>query len=141
MKASDRKDGLSLNRILTERSPPGDIYSIMYRHKHFKHGFKAWLVYLVDLCSLVWHLKFNIFVYVKTKQVTVCFLFPLTDFEIMNTHLYIRRSFYSFFYPLTLTSKSVDQSSMKPALSINYLSVWIRVMLEPYILTNTLIKL
>jgi hypothetical protein len=29
-----------------------DIYSIMYRYKHFKHGIKVWLVYLLDLCSL-----------------------------------------------------------------------------------------
>ena len=79
-------------------------HSIMYRHKHFKYGFKVWLVFLLDLCSLVWHLKFNIFVYMKTKQVKfcfkVCFPFPLTGFEIMNTRPYIRRSFYSFCYSL-----------------------------------------
>jgi hypothetical protein len=27
-----------------------DIYSIMYRYKHFKHDFKVGLVYLLELC-------------------------------------------------------------------------------------------
>ena len=103
-----------------------DIYGIMYRHKHFKYGFKVWWVYVSLL--LVWHyqpsilqiqtqihLKFNIFMYVKTRQIKFCFkvcflFFPLTGFEIMNARLYIRRSFYSFCYPLALTL--VQRSSM-----------------------------
>jgi hypothetical protein len=55
-----------------------DIYIIMQRRKHFKNGFKVWLKYLLDLCSLVWHSKFNICVYVnKTfvlKSVVLFFL-------------------------------------------------------------------
>jgi hypothetical protein len=43
----------------------------MYRHKHFKYSFKVWLVYLLDLCSLLWHLKFDVFV--RFMLVTVTF--------------------------------------------------------------------
>jgi hypothetical protein len=65
MKASYMEDAWLVFKILTEPTPAVD--------KHFKHGFKVWLVYLLDLCSLVWPLKSNIFEYVKTKQVTILF--------------------------------------------------------------------
>jgi hypothetical protein len=78
MKASDREDAWLVFKILTEPTPAVDflLKSCYFGvgRKHFKHGFKVWLVYLLDLCSLVWHSESNIFEYVKTKQVKVFIL-------------------------------------------------------------------